>query len=142
MCKLQCRGFCVHWLRFIGFCHSHACRLYDARYFACVVHVAARFACVGCDTLLASLATFTPPSRRWNQRGAFVDECAREETMVQKSHESMYKYWATRSSVRSFARIAHSFTCSALLASLARSAALIRSLARSIRSLPSSWVNE
>ena len=42
------------------------------------------------------------------------------------------KYWAIRSSVRSFARTAHSFACSALLASLARSAALIRSLARSL----------
>ena len=38
------------------------------------------------------------------------------------------EYWAIRSSVCSFARTTHSFTCSALLASLARSAALIRSL--------------
>ena len=37
-----------------------------------------------------------------------------------------------RSSVRSFARTAHSFACSALLASLARSAALIHSLAGSL----------
>ena len=42
------------------------------------------------------------------------------------------KYWAIRSSARSFARTAHSFACSALLASLARSAALSRSLARSL----------
>ena len=42
------------------------------------------------------------------------------------------EYWAIRSSVYSFARTAHSFACSALLASLARSAALIRSLARSL----------
>ena len=37
-----------------------------------------------------------------------------------------------------FARIAHSFACSALLASLARSAVLIPSLPHSL-SLPSSW---
>ena len=39
------------------------------------------------------------------------------------------KYWVTRSSVWSFAQTAHSFTCSALLASIARSAALIRTRA-------------
>ena len=43
------------------------------------------------------------------------------------------EYWAIRLSARSFARTAHSFTWSALLASLA---ALICSLAHS---LPSSW---
>ena len=37
-----------------------------------------------------------------------------------------------RLSARSLARAAHTFACSALLASLARSAALIRSLARSL----------
>ena len=36
------------------------------------------------------------------------------------------------STAHSFARTAHSFACSPLLASLARSAALIRSLARSL----------
>ena len=41
-------------------------------------------------------------------------------------------YWAIRSSARSFARTAHSFDCSALLAPLTRSAALIRSFARSL----------
>ena len=41
-----------------------------------------------------------------------------------------------------FARTAHSLTCSALLASLARSAALTRSLARSLRLLPRSWESE
>ena len=46
------------------------------------------------------------------------------------------EYWAIRSPVPSFARTAHSFACSALLASLARPAALTRSLARSLRS---SW---
>ena len=43
-----------------------------------------------------------------------------------------YEIDAIRSSVHSFARTAHSFACSALLASLARSAALIRLLARSL----------
>ena len=52
--------------------------------------------------------------------------------MVDNSQEYKLEYWATRSSVWSFARTAHSFACSALLASLARSAALIRSLARSL----------
>ena len=46
-------------------------------------------------------------------------------TMVLNHHESSRKYWATRSSVCSFARATHSFACSALLTSLARSAALI-----------------
>ena len=41
-------------------------------------------------------------------------------------------YWATRSPTRSFVRTAHSFPCSALLASLARSAALFLSLTRSL----------
>ena len=49
------------------------------------------------------------------------------------------EYWATRSSVRSFACTAHFFACSGLLASLAPSAALNRSLARSLRLLPNSW---
>ena len=40
------------------------------------------------------------------------------------------EHWTTYSSVRSFARTAHSFAGSALLASLVRSAALIRLLAR------------
>ena len=44
------------------------------------------------------------------------------------------EHWAIRSSVRSFACTAHSLACSALLASLARSAALIHSLARSLQS--------
>ena len=47
------------------------------------------------------------------------------------------KYWATRSSIRSFARTTHSFACSALLALLARSAALIRLFARSL--VKSEW---
>ena len=40
------------------------------------------------------------------------------------SHSFLVKYWAIRSSVRSFTRTTHSFACSALLASLAHSAAL------------------
>ena len=62
--------------------------------------------------------------------------------MVDNSQEYRLKYWATRSSVRSFTRTAHSFACSRLLASLASSAALTRLLARSLRSLPCSWVSE
>ena len=42
------------------------------------------------------------------------------------------EYWAIYSSARSFARTAHSFDCSALLGSLARIAAPIRSLACSL----------
>ena len=60
-------------------------------------------------------------------------------TMVDNSQEYRLKYWATRSSVRlfactahSFACTAHSFACSGLLASLAPSAALTRSHARSL----------
>ena len=62
-----------------------------------------------------------------------------QRTMVQNSQEYRLKYWATRSSVHSFARTAHSFACSGLLASLAPSAALIRLPARSLRSLPRLW---
>ena len=50
--------------------------------------------------------------------------------MVQNQQESRLKYWATCSSVCSFACTAHSFTCSKLLASLARYAALTHPLAR------------
>ena len=58
--------------------------------------------------------------------------------MVQNNQEYRLKYWVTRLSVRSFA-------CSALLTSLAllaRSTALIRSLARSFRSLSRMWGSE
>ena len=50
-------------------------------------------------------------------------------TMVDNHQDCRLNYC---SSVCSFARTAHLFTCSALLASLAHSAALIRSLARSL----------
>ena len=56
-------------------------------------------------------------------------------TVGQINQETRCKYWATRSFVRSFARTAHSFACSGLLASLAPSAALTRSLACSLHSL-------
>ena len=65
-----------------------------------------------------------------------------QRTMVWNKQESRRKYWATRSSIRSFARTAHSFACSGLLASLAPSAALTHSLTRSLRSLPRSWESE
>ena len=39
-------------------------------------------------------------------------------TVGQNNREYRLEYWANRSSVRSFARTAHSFACSALLASL------------------------
>ena len=62
--------------------------------------------------------------------------------MGQNKQKSRRRYWATRSSVRSFARTAHSFACSVLLASLARSAALSHLRARSLHSLLSLWESE
>ena len=56
----------------------------------------------------------------------------RQPTVVQSSQQSGRRYWATHLSARLFARTAHAFACSALLASLACSAALVCSL-------PSSW---
>ena len=58
--------------------------------------------------------------------------------MVDNSQEYRLKYWATRSSVRSFARSVHSFACSALLASLARS--LVRSLNSLARGKVNDWM--
>ena len=63
-------------------------------------------------------------------------------TMVDNSQEYRLKHWATRSSVRSFTRTANSFACSRLLASLAPSTALTRSLARSLCSFLRSWDSE
>ena len=67
-------------------------------------------------------------------------------TEGQNNQKYRLKYWATRLSVclfactaHSFARTAHSFARSGLLALLAPSAALTRSLARS---LPRSWDSE
>ena len=62
-----------------------------------------------------------------------------ECTVGQNNQEYRLKYCAIRSSAHLFLRTAHSFACSALLASLARSAALTRLLARS---LPRSWESE
>ena len=62
--------------------------------------------------------------------------------MVQNSQGSRQKYWATYSSICSFVCTTHSFACSALHASLARSAAITRLLACSLRSLPRSWESE
>ena len=50
-------------------------------------------------------------------------------------------YWATRLSVPLFACKAHSFACSGLLASLAPFAVLTCSLARSLRSWDSDWLD-
>ena len=63
-------------------------------------------------------------------------------TVGQNNQKYRRKYWATRSSVRSFTRTAHSFACSGLLASLAPSATLTHSLTCSLRSLPSSWESD
>ena len=65
-----------------------------------------------------------------------------ESTVGQVNQKPRRKYWATRSSIHSFARTAHSFACFRLLASLAHSAALTRLLARSLCSLPRSWESE
>ena len=45
-------------------------------------------------------------------------------TVGQNNQECRLEYWATHSYIRSFIRIGHSFACSTLLASLARSAVL------------------
>ena len=59
----------------------------------------------------------------------------KHDTVGQNNQEYRLQYWATRSSVRLFARTAHLFACSALLASLVCSAALSRSLAHLAHSL-------
>ena len=53
--------------------------------------------------------------------------------------ENNQEYRSTGPLARPFARTAHSLVCSGLLASLAPSAALTRSLAHSLHSLPRSW---
>ena len=55
-------------------------------------------------------------------------------TMVQNSQKSRLEYWATRSSVRSFARTAHAFACSRLRTPH-RSRPPLRSLVRSLAHL-------
>ena len=79
-------------------------------------------------------------TKKANSRGMNRD--GQQRTVGQNIQELGRKNWVTRSSVRSFARTAHSFPCSGLLASLAPSAALTRSLARSLHSLPRSWDRE
>ena len=68
--------------------------------------------------------------------------CSGPYTVVWNKQESRRKYWATSPSICSFARTAHSFVCSGLLASLAPSAVLTRLSACSLRSLPCSWESE
>ena len=65
-----------------------------------------------------------------------------QSTMVKNSEEYRLKYWATQSSVRSFARPAYSFACSRLLPLLVPSAALNRLLTRSLCLLLCSWDSE
>ena len=68
---------------------------------------------------------------------------SRESTMVQENQESRRKYWATHSSVCSFARTAQLFACSPLLALIMTSAALTQLLARSLtHSFLSLWKSE
>ena len=52
--------------------------------------------------------------------------------MAKNNQETRCKYWATHSSIRSFARIGHSFAGSALLALLPGFAVLIHLLAHSL----------
>ena len=62
-------------------------------------------------------------------------------TMVRDSQDSKCKNWATRLSIRSFPRTAHSFYCSARLALHVRSAALTPSVAYSLTpSLVGKWM--
>ena len=69
--------------------------------------------------------------RLWDLRDLWG--VGRGSTVVQNSQES---------SIRLFARTAHSIACSAQLASLARSTALIHLFGRSLtHSLPSSWLS-
>merc|ERR1712081_71167 len=63
-------------------------------------------------------------------------------TVVWNKQEWRRKYWATRSSLRSFACTAHSFACYGLLASLVPSAALTRSLAHFAHSLARGTAND
>ena len=87
------------------------------------------------------------PLRHPRHHGATAPSSSRLQrcTVGQNNLEYRLKYWATRSSVRSFARNAHSFACSGLLAALTPFAALTRLLAPSllgnckIRCLKMTW---
>ena len=61
--------------------------------------------------------------------------CRGRCTVGQNNQEYRLKYWATRSSVRSFTHTTHLFACSALLALLAHTAALTCLLTHSLHSL-------
>ena len=69
------------------------------------------------------------------------NSAAKDGTVGQNSQELGGKYWVTRSSVCSIAHTAHLFACSGLLALLAPSAALTRSLAHFAHSLARGKVN-
>ena len=110
--------------------------------------------CAHTHTLTAPTLTPTPCQRRL-QIDCFRMSLGRRETKLSVllfplrrptvghiNQEYRLKYRAIRSSICSFARTAHSFACSALLALLARSAALTRTLARSLHSIPRLWDSE
>ena len=63
-----------------------------------------------------------------------------QRTVGQNNQKYTPKYWATHKSVGSFARTAHSFAWSALLASLARSVALTHSLTLLTPELVGHWL--
>ena len=77
--------------------------------------------------------------RTWLKSAAKELRCWDQDTVVKNTQEWGRKYWATRSFVRSFARTAQSFTRSALLVLLTRSAWLICLLTYSF---PSLWDSE
>ena len=62
--------------------------------------------------------------------------------MVDNSQEYRLKYWATRSSIRSFTRTAHSFACFGLLRSRPPLHSLVCSLAHFAHSLARGTVND
>ena len=90
------------------------------------------------DALNHELAFFWPTNHGDNLQHAprTITKTTNNSTVIKNLFKSGRQYWAARSSARSFARTANPLACSALLASLARSPALIRSLTHSP---PSSW---
>ena len=86
-------------------------------------------------TRATSLSIYLEEETHQRFRALFVS------TMVQNSQGSRLQY-CTCFSICPFARTAPSIACSTQLASLARSAALTRSLARSLCSLPRLWESE
>ena len=67
---------------------------------------------------------------------AFSGSFDKDRTVVWNKQESRRNYWATRSSIRSFACTAHLFACSSLLDLVRCSTALICLLARSLSYFP------